>query len=1272
MVSLRLHRLKPMKTALDITALDLREWAKSIDCPPNLPRLIRRLINESVDGLTKCHFPSDEEIYLPEYDGYVESVTATQYVPHGSSVWELSSNSRPSTKAQRDLSKRSEKPIDVEPSTTTFVFAAPTRFTGKKAWIERAKKEGPWADVRVWDASDLASWLEQCPSTHAWLAARLGKRKAGCQNLDDFFDEWAGSSLPCLTPAVVIGGRGENRETVMKWLNGPPSALCVRSETSREAIAFLYASMMFEGEERKHALVAKSLVIDALDTWREMAHATRPLILVANLAERDRVHAAVAQGHHVLIPLNLSDASTDDALVLHRADVEALKGVLFEAGVEEGRVAELARLGRRSFAALRRALSSSPSVMAPSWSSQPTARLFSRLMLVGSWLHASEADKNVVAQITDTPYKEVLEALEYWKNQPDAPMQLLNGAWLWTSREDAWVWLSPHITGDDLSRYCDVTTEILGRDDPRYELPAEERYAASIHGKVLPESELVRKGLSETLALLAANNDDLRLANGQSGQGWADGIVRSLLDAQPSRRWASLSGLLPVLAEASPTSFLNAVSNDISTTNSVVIDLFEDREQSSFVGSSHTGLLWALETLCWPLDYLNRATRALGTLARIEPGGRQANRPANSLRDVFLYWHPSTVASAEQRLKALDHLRIYEPEIAWRLMLSLLPGQHSFTMSTHRPRFRDWGSGYPKPQLQRDVSAYLRGILDRCLEDVTKSTGRWLDFIDQLAAVDDDHFNVFMALMERADIENLTSDQRVAVWHALRRLVSRHMEFPDSSWAMPKARCDAILTALERFTPASTLERHITLFSHRPEALIWNRLDHDAFEAQLSKLRESAVAEIFATGGISALFQLGQSVDVPAEIGSLAGTTLSLEEADEHTLIVRGLASENRGDRSIAIGFLHGRGANGPDSWAHNLTSSEWFTALPSEIQAEFCVALPFEKATWDLVDGLDSEAQAHYWSRAFGWLPNASKVEDYAHATEKLLEASRPVEALHILKGHSRNPIRVSAKLALTVLEKLFDIDATKVNWSMIDDMVVETISELAEHPEIESEQLIVLEWNFLPLFTRRDMAPPTLGNTLASDPKAFIELLSTVFKERSKPPKEDYTPEEQGRARLAYELLEAWNTPPGTHDGAMDRAELFAWVREARKLAAECDRSAITDHYIAHVLRHCPSGTDGIWPHEAVRELFEEVQSEKLESGLANAFFNARGVTTRMPAEGGSQERSLASMYGERYAHLQDWPRIASVFKSLEQTYLEHAAREDEEAEYEKRYTI
>ncbi len=134
--------------------------------------------------------------------------------------------------------------------------------------------------------------------------------------------------------------------------------------------------------------------------------------------------------------------------------------------------------------------------------------------------------------------------------------------------------------------------------------------------------------------------------------------------------WRSLSGELPLLAEAAPIELLDAVESGLAGEQPLLVSMFTDREDEVPVlgiSSAHSGLGWALELLCCPERYFIRAALALAALAEIDPSGRLSNRPEASLRAVLLPWLPRTSASLTERVALLDLLRERHPQLAWRL-----------------------------------------------------------------------------------------------------------------------------------------------------------------------------------------------------------------------------------------------------------------------------------------------------------------------------------------------------------------------------------------------------------------------------------------------------------------------------------------------------------------------------------------------------------------------------------------------------------------------------
>jgi hypothetical protein len=66
------------------------------------------------------------------------------------------------------------------------------------------------------------------------------------------------------------------------------------------------------------------------------------------------------------------------------------------------------------------------------------------------------------------------------------------------------------------------------------------------------------------------------------------------------------------------------------------------------------------------------------------------NRPFNSLVSILSLQHPETPAPGGAQLKVIERLRDHHPDIAWQLMIALLPSPRAMHDPVQKPEFRDW------------------------------------------------------------------------------------------------------------------------------------------------------------------------------------------------------------------------------------------------------------------------------------------------------------------------------------------------------------------------------------------------------------------------------------------------------------------------------------------------------------------------------------------------------------------------------------------------------
>ena len=431
------------------------------------------------------------------------------------------------------------------------------------------------------------------------------------------------------------------------------------------------------------------------------------------------------------------------------------------------------------------------------------------------------------------------------------------------------------MTRPHLERLRGLVHDILGAPDPRFELPAENRWAAELFDKSHPYSGALRSGLVGSIVQLAINGEHVA---GGSGQGLADVIVHDLLDGKQTKRkdaWPALAHWLPDLAEAAPVAFLESVEALIADKEAVAA-IFQ--EEGIFGFHPHVFLLWALERLAWSEDFLTRVTAILGDLAAVDPGGRMSSRPQATLVEIFLPWHPQTTASVDHRLTAIDLLLNRQPNVAWKLCVSLLPGREVMASDTAQPRWRNWKT-VENPKVSPDeYKRFSDEILTRVLALAGTNGDRWAILIQAY-----DRFRLEYPSAAKLIIESLRAlapsdlgeESRVEITSALRQCLSRHRELKhDAKWAMSEHELNVVDALYDHFQPHDLVERYAWLFHPWPELPTGGRFsgNYEENERRVEEERTKALKRIYGQSGIDGVLALASR----SQNSDIVGTTLAL------------------------------------------------------------------------------------------------------------------------------------------------------------------------------------------------------------------------------------------------------------------------------------------------------------------------------------------------------------------------------------------------------------
>ena len=883
------RRIQPL-----VTAADIEGWADLISARSDFPRLIRRLIHATAEKPLRVEFAAGEGSQRPGWDGSVQASTSAEYVAAGISRWELGVGTDPAKKAENDFQYRTKAPLDVDPSSTTFVFVTPRRWNGKEKWEAAKNKLAIWKDVRVLDADSIEAWLELAPAVDTWFARLLGQRTEGTIDIEDYWANLSATTEPPLTPKIFLTARRKAEVTALeKWLGippanqpepptpqQPPTALAMPSGSPTDVIDFLAAYIANLDDAKRDDLNSRILVVDDMASWNTLSDHRHSLALVPKpqlALEAEAVAKAVRQGHHVLLASERFAPGQFQPIILSRPDVFELSTALIEAGFEEERAAKHALDCSGSLTVLKRRLSRMPSTAQPEWARSEIANQLAPLTLIGCWQDVSKADNDAIASIMGCSYADVADLVIRAAALPDAPLFRVRGLCSLTSREESWLLLTERLRNDQIAVWTDLAVRILTADEPQVEIGGRRRIRKQ---KTQSEfySESLRTGIAETLALLAAYRTRTG-TNRPTDSINVENIVHRILDGNPGwQRWASLRNQLPLLAEAAPDAFLDAIESELRAQNGTILRLFQDSADPLFSQCLHAGLLWALETIAWHPPYLLRVSLVLAELSQRDPGGHWSNRPGSSLVEIFLPWLPHTAARVDERVRVLRKITERKPAAGWRLLLSLLPALHAHSMPTHTPRWRNWALNWRAQATDADFAQQIQVCGDLLVEMVGTDPNRWADIINHIAELTPKSRADVHSKLTTLDVSAISVEERQSLAKLLRKQSHRHQAFPEAWWALPKDDVLMLDAALKRIEPDDPVVRNAWLFAEHVELpeprspnWSWGRN-----EAKVSHLRQEAIRMIFGKDGIDGLLKLADAVKAPSTVGVAAQPTPAL------------------------------------------------------------------------------------------------------------------------------------------------------------------------------------------------------------------------------------------------------------------------------------------------------------------------------------------------------------------------------------------------------------
>tara|TARA_R110002124_G_C8968578_1_gene514781 strand:+ start:1782 stop:5303 length:3522 start_codon:yes stop_codon:yes gene_type:complete len=863
---------------------------------------------------------------------------------------------------------------------------------------------------------------------------------------------------------------------------------------------------------------------------------------------------------------------------------------------------------------------------------------------VGTWSESSAQDRLYVSELAGETYDEFVRKLGVELNVPDPVIQHKHGVWSVIDRRGCW---------DAFGTYIfDRHIEILG-NHAQLAFSEDNRALLSSEQDDMPLEESntysrkLRAALADTLAFLTTSGASLVHCRRDLVEGMPHRVVGYVLKNANWLRLASLNDVMPVLAEAAPETFLEALERVLG--RSETLEQLFSKQSGGVFGTNYTiGILWGLENLAWSPEHLGRATLILGGLNSHDPGGRWGNRPIESLKSIFLPWHPQTAATSSGRITALQALSREYPEAAWAVYLAALPGVTQSTSGTHRPKFQNYSPEETPTVTRREYASEVNSYSDHLLQLGAANVSRLVSLSDHLSNLPPQAFSKAIALIEASADQLRLEKQDYAVWSKLEEIARKHTAFSHTDWAMSPALVTEVQGLAAKLKPIDPSELYRDRFDGTDITFFDREVSWQERQNKLEKLQAEAVQEIWNGGGLQGTLAFARSVRRPRAVGHALA---KIETNPVSTSELRSIAApDDVHKQEFLLGFVAQRFAIEGTDWLDRLRLAEW----EPDAAAQMLSGLPFVKSTWALVEKILPD-DSLYWKSV-----DVRLVDDEADLhflVRKLLQNERPISAVDALHSFlfRHKTLNVS-----DAIEALLAVGKGDERPSQLDGYEIESIIlHLQQDSGASVDDLQRIEWAYLDLIVRpgSQTFPKTLEQRLASDPDFFLEVIAAIFRPKDAPAKEP-TEEEQKIASAAYRLLMDWRVPPGQKiDAGFSGERFLEWFKEVVTKAEATGYLDVATQQIGQVLIHVPVDEDGFWIDMKVAEALNSAECDQLRSGYRIGLYNSRGVHWVDP--NGGPERELAAKYNEQAieADKRGLFRLAGCVRGLSKEYARDA---------------
>ena len=715
----------------------------------------------------------------------------------------------------------------------------------------------------------------------------------------------------------------------------------------------------------------------------------------------------------------------------------------------------------------------------------------------------------------------------------------------------------------------------------------------------------------------------------------------------------------------SPKMLLSRINNEISNEQierfkECVDWALEDDDPDALAKKEADDLkFWNDKHLAWDERFLARVTDLLLDFCNYPNDSNYANKPSNSLYDIYCLLYPQTLVNFEKRLGVLQLLSKKHPKGVCDLCFRLLDGisQTVFSPTSHF-RWR-WSDKIRTPKHLRQIpSEDLQALTELLLELMIVDEDNVCRLIE-LATNDFMHCSqgqIVGKLNEWAD--NYAGSEKVT--DCLRKNINKQLRFRDAFWSMDIEDIKPYQELLPRIEPTDILIKNKHYFKDyllREDEILDPDTDFRQKVKESRVFRKGILEQIIAEKGWDGVWTLAGCVN---NTDGLVEAVIELTDDSKRKVVYEKYV---RGELNAAVVSKYFRTLYyelGKDAYIDYV---EELKSISADHIAIVLYAPDVKPELTEVLDNMNGQIQTEYWENVRAGILDLSQVR---YVIDRLRNVGRYADILRFVYTDQLRDA-VPMDLWLDILFEIFDNCLYKVLFqesSYVAD-ILKCVSVPSE-PALKSKLMLLELIMFDHLRHHLKPAEFHLRCMVNTEPELMMELVQMAYR-----PDEGYEDaaelteaEKEGKivmARLSWDFFYHYHDVPGQrHDGSVDEVVLKNFITKLQECAKVCHREHVMPLVVGRILGNMPEGDN--YPTDLMCELVESLDSNDVDNEISCCLSNRRGMTSRSPFAGGNIERKhIETFKGYRDRAMTRSPRLVRVFENQIRSYEELAERED-----------